>query len=65
MNFVLSFYEDLLEIHMTGSYPGSLTQFRRLKLRRDGIVDVEKGQNRDLVYLTAKTCNILREYKIL
>ena len=62
---MLSFYEDLLEIHMTGSYPSSMKQFRRTKLRRDGIVDVEKGQKRDRVYLTAKTCNILREYKII
>ena len=64
-NFVISFYEELLGIHKTGSYPSSMNQRRRLKLRRDGIVDVEKGQKRDRVFLTAKTCNILREYKML
>ena len=64
-NIVLSFYEDLLKIHETGSYPSLMKQFRRRKLRRDGIVDVEKGQNRDRVYLTDNACNILRIYKIL
>ena len=64
-NIVLSFYEDLLEIHRTSSYPSSMNQFRRGKLRRDGIVDVEKGQSRDRVILTDNACNLLRKYKIL
>ena len=64
-NFVLFFYDELLEIYNSGSYPNSMKQFRRRKLRRDGVVDVEKGQNRDRVYLTENTCNILRKYKIL
>ncbi len=64
-NIVLSFYEDLLEIHKTGSYPSSMKQIRRRKLRRDGIVDVEKGQERDRVYLTDNACNVLRKNKIL
>lgn len=64
-NFVLNFYDELLQIYRTGSYPDSMKQYRRVKLRRDGIIDIEKGQKTDRIFLTDKTCRILKKYKIL
>ena len=64
-NFVLNFYDELLEIYRSGSYPDSMKQYRRVKLRRDGIIDIEKGQKRDRIFLTDKTCKVLKKYKIL
>ena len=62
-NFVLTYYDELLEIYWTGAYPESMKRYRRLKLRRDGIIDLEKGHTVDFVYLTDKTCKVLKKYK--
>ena len=54
-NMIEYYRDELEEIQRTGIYPETMKKHIRVKLRRYGLLDVKKGQNRDYVYITKKT----------
>ena len=58
-NLVYYYKNELEETHRTGNFPEGMTKYIRQKLRKYGILNVDKGQKNDLVYLTEKTLSIL------
>jgi hypothetical protein len=60
-NLVNYYREELEEINHTGAYPTTMKKHIRTKLRRYGLLGVEKGHKSDLIYLTDKTIESLTQ----
>ncbi len=64
-NSVIEFDFYLVEVHKSGNYPESMTQYTRTGLRRKGVIDVEKGQNQDRIYLTSNALKVLKKHGLI
>jgi hypothetical protein len=60
-NLVFFYRDELMNIHKTGSYHDSLSNYIRQNLRKHGVLNVKKGGDTDQVYLTEKALCVLKQ----
>jgi hypothetical protein len=65
INLVLGFFDELLHIHSSGEYPGTLCEPMQRMLKRERVIQIRMINGKKRVQLSEIALNILKEHKLL